>query len=332
LPEDDDDRAIRANRSPTSFNGENGYVSGQGIDYQQQQANQTPEIRHPGSPSTFPLPEDTIFSPINPAADGIPPPPPPKDVSTARRLAPEHSRQVSGASHLTNFELNRSGTHQTAVSAISGISDPSNNTPGAAHSRRSSVGAPMDNRNLDASNPTPPSPVGTPRSASFKHSQQQDQGQNMRTTIIEAPRRQSLDLYDASPLMKPGVSNHRRHNSGNLTPKLTIQTSSSPTLDSIHSQAPLSQLGSNNVTSSSSRTKSLAELEGTKADGFNMRIPQAQEEKIFYDAQSGSRGLSRGLEDDQVAMSATSYPGQEWNPYGAGGWEEDDDDLGKSKK
>lgn len=48
-----------------------------------------------------------------------------------------------------------------------------------------------------------------------------------------------------------------------------------------------------------------------------------QEEKIFYDAESGMRGY--GVEAPP-SMSATSYPGQEWNPYG-GGWEEDDDDV-----
>jgi hypothetical protein len=30
-------------------------------------------------------------------------------------------------------------------------------------------------------------------------------------------------------------------------------------------------------------------------------------------------------ENEPPSMSATSYPGQEWNPYAAGGWDEDYD-------
>lgn len=53
---------------------------------------------------------------------------------------------------------------------------------------------------------------------------------------------------------------------------------------------------------------------------------QAQEEKIFYDAESGMRGYG----DAAASMSATSYPGQEWNPYGSAAWddgEEEEEDV-----
>ena len=52
--------------------------------------------------------------------------------------------------------------------------------------------------------------------------------------------------------------------------------------------------------------KPRAELEDTEeAHKRKMRL-QSQEEKIYYDPE----------DDREPTMSATSYPGQEWNPYG----------------
>ncbi len=46
------------------------------------------------------------------------------------------------------------------------------------------------------------------------------------------------------------------------------------------------------------------------------------EEKIpVFDDQDGA-GLGGKKEDEKPQMSATSYPGQEWNPYGEGGFED----------
>jgi hypothetical protein len=72
------------------------------------------------------------------------------------------------------------------------------------------------------------------------------------------------------------------------------------------------------------KSKRLAELENNERDKARMRRERnAQEEKIYYDAETGQEGHRAEEEDGEgVAMSATSYPGQEWNPYGAGGWEE----------
>jgi hypothetical protein len=62
-----------------------------------------------------------------------------------------------------------------------------------------------------------------------------------------------------------------------------------------------------------------AELEDTEdARKRTLRI-NSQEEKIHYDPNADSDG------EVPPSMSATSYPGQEWNPYGMpelGDWNE----------
>merc|ERR1712000_11290 len=59
----------------------------------------------------------------------------------------------------------------------------------------------------------------------------------------------------------------------------------------------------------------MMELEDTAGARMRTLRLNSQEEKIFYDP-----------EGDVPKMSATSYPGQEWNPYGEpefGDWKEE---------
>lgn len=61
------------------------------------------------------------------------------------------------------------------------------------------------------------------------------------------------------------------------------------------------------------------------------RAADAREDKVLFDAAAGeghavirSSGASASASDGierEVVMSATSYPGQEWNPFGAGAWD-----------
>lgn len=337
LPENNDDRdyPVNNNRSPTSPHESSSHLSNpRKINTQHDpverlqeghQRGSTPHLRQPDSPATYPLPDNVVFSPINPSAEDFPPPPPPKD----NHLAPDHARTFSGSSYLAAFDLNRSGTHRTAVSAMSGTFDPpSQNDRSVARRESDSVVSPNQpqERAISNSSPTPPSPVGTPmRIESPDHVVTNPQLH--KTTILEAPRRPSLDLYDASPLGTPQTKSHpnghtrshSRQRSGPPTPNLTIQTQQPFTPPT--RQAPT--LSPPQAGNESGNGKNLAELEGTKADGFNMRLTgQAQEEKIFYDAESGMRGYG----DAAPSMSATSYPGQEWNPYGAGAWVDDEEE------
>lgn len=345
LPDEDSNRAAPVNRTPTSPHSDQANQHFSNVLTQQAGphsavARLQPQIRHPESPSGYPLPDDTAFSPVVKEASDLPPPPPPKDMQRSG-LAADHSRQVSGSSLLTSFDLNRSGTHRTAVSAVSGISDPPTQSPGGFSSnRRASLDRSSNNNIIGAakSSTGPPSPLETSRVASPALV---NQGNDIKTTVLEAPKRQSLDLYDASPLQPshnvasppiPPQSIHRRTSSRPETPKLSLQTpgsrppSSSSRLQNHQQQTPRAQA------QSQTQADRYAELEGTRADGFNMRIPTRRdhEEKIFYDAESGMRGgygngNGRDEEEMQASMSATSYPGQEWNPYGAGGWDDDSD-------
>jgi hypothetical protein len=52
-------------------------------------------------------------------------------------------------------------------------------------------------------------------------------------------------------------------------------------------------------------------LENTDPDSHRAKERVAQEEKIFYDGRP-----EQPSHDGPTAMSATSYPGQEWHPYG----------------
>lgn len=311
-----------------------------------------PQIRQPDSPASRALPEDTVFSPVVQGVDDLPPPPPPKDGGN-QTLAPDHSRQPSGSSYLTSFDLNRSGTHRTAVSVVSGLSDSQVGSSGvdAVTPRRASLDRsaldsvaipPRDPRHVLPTSPTPPSPITTlSRGGSPALSHSNENAGNVKTTVLEAPRRQSLDLYDASPLVPQAPRASGQTAPGNRsrpeTPRLSIHTGApSPGFPAGQNQ-PQQQTGSNpRPNAMSEQGRSLSELEGTKADGFNMRIPSQQqhsgevEEKIFYDSQSGMRGAPYGKEEEGVSMSATSYPGQEWNPYGNGAW--DDSDEGEGKK
>jgi hypothetical protein len=75
------------------------------------------------------------------------------------------------------------------------------------------------------------------------------------------------------------------------------------------------------------RTKSKSvELEDTEEERLRRMRLESQEEKILVDPPgNGAASKPRPHEDsDKPQMSATSYPGQEWNPYAVAG---DEDDL-----
>lgn len=68
-----------------------------------------------------------------------------------------------------------------------------------------------------------------------------------------------------------------------------------------------------------------AELEDTEDERMRTIRLEAQEEKILvdpYDEIHAGKKYKKEDEPDMPQMSATSYPGQEWNPYGAGGYED----------
>ena len=361
LPEDEEDRDHRPNRlsksppilSPASSTrpAKNPNIAQPQIKKQHDpiQRLQQPVLRHPDSPAGYPLPDDAVFSPVNEAARDIPPPPPPKWPSHLDAQHGHNPNQHISSQHLNlESELDRSNTRRTAVSAVSGMSGPQ--SAGLNVPRKEDDGG----REGITPSPTPPSPAYTPERTSGPprysvdekelerglESGHQDRGrmlgdQNIRTTTVN--RGPSPDLYNASPRLPPP-------NSGfNATPNARNSNLDNgnahavPSAQNQHTSQPLQQNGSsasastgkenNPTTLAKARSKKLAELENTESDSHRARrAANAQEEKIYYDAETGQEGHRGGEEGDGegdgVMMSATSYPGQEWNPYGAGGWEE----------
>jgi hypothetical protein len=112
------------------------------------------------------------------------------------------------------------------------------------------------------------------------------------------------DLYDATPRLKP-------EERGKLTVSPPSEVSKTSTGESYHHDRLASRNASHRSSGpnrSNGTTKSLAELEDT-ADARQRTIRiNSQEEKIYYDPEDDP--------DRAPQMSATSYPGQEWNPYG----------------
>ncbi|KAG4443857.1 hypothetical protein IFR05_000623 [Cadophora sp. M221] len=300
---------------------------------------QQPVLRHPESPAGYPLPEDTVFSPVNPTAVDFPPPPPPKWPSHLdahpqfqvqyqnQQHHPGHDRHVSlSASDLDiDGDLDRSNTRRTAVSAISGISAPrprsggSQNGAGAGEGRGSlSVpaqdevgmrGGVAGGRGVSPS-PTPPSPM---------------EGDEVRRTDVEIPPRASMeDLYNASPRLprsgggfaEPiGNGNGNGHGNGHADVNARPNGKENTRLD---------------IPREVSRERG---YQGNRNGNGGVKHP---EEKIYYDG--AYRGQAQGvgqdgpaeLEDHETSMSATSYPGQEWNPYAMGAWDDGVDDVGPS--
>lgn len=248
---------------------------------------QNPILRHPQSPAGYPLPVDIVFSPINPRADDLPPPPPPKSPRHSHADVTPHNARLNA-----ERELDRSNTHRTAVSGISQIS-------GLSGERGQGVSLSVPNKEIgpypseggaiSSPSPTPPSvnitperresPSPQPQAPSQSYNQygqgQTQRGQRIKTTILN--RGPSPDLYDASPRLPKSNGNS-------------------------NSERSRSQLG---VGDGSIGKKNERELEKQRV------LNKAQEEKIFY----GDPLHPDTEEDIEPSMSATSYPGQEWNPY-----------------
>jgi hypothetical protein len=288
---------------------------------------QQPTLRHPDSPAGYPLPDDTVFSPINPGASDMPPPPPPKWPSQLdHRHEHLHERNQSLTQSLSTMEidLDRSNTRRTAVSAVSGFSshqEPQTsstsglNIPGKdglhdsnAIGRNGSGSGGKRGRgtSLSSLSPTTPSPMqGTPErsmSPEVNSGSVVELRDDIRRTEVNMPIRPSSseDLYSASPRLPPPNpkdalnDTNVNYEDGNGNPNL-IKTNANISQDENHKF-------------------------GNLQPGI-LKFQQP-EEKIPFQSES-EMGMDTTEDDHEPAtMSATSYPGQEWNPYIAGGWED----------
>ena len=312
---------------------------------------QQPVLRHPESPAGYPLPEDA-FSPVNEAARDVPPPPAPNWPS---QVDTQHGHKVNQYLSTQNMtlvesELDRSNTRRTAMSAVSGISG-SQGTDLRIPNKAEDNG-----RGGITPSPTPPSPAYTPqhqanpprysvdekeleRGLSSNH---HDRGrtrdgahdgrgnpqndQNLRTKAFNPSP--SPDLYSASPRLPSPTSPSDMRNDGQMV-------SSTPTVPAPRIVAQTSGIENANALAKAKSTSVNPRHEGNGIQtrralnvpvnyAVNSRLNgrDAREEKIYYDAETGQEGQA-DEENGELTMSATSYPGQEWNPYiGAEAWED----------
>jgi len=282
---------------------------------------QQPVLQHPGSPAGYPVPEST-FSPVNPSANDIPPPPPPKwpnHLDAQYRPGHQHSLSANDSLNLSMMDLDRSNTRRTAVSAVSNMSSPAQ--PDIGLGRTDSLTVPHNLGAKESPSPSPPTPEerenvergrrderGTSREKRISTSGASTAvGEPLKTTVLEHQRPAAEDdLYDASPRLPKTVDpptpifNSNGNASHPVSP--TTRNSAGPSkLNPAHAQ-----IGKEN------ENENAAELDNTDQE----RYREAREEKIFYDG---------GVQDEgevQPSMSATSYPGQEWNPYAGVGFED----------
>ncbi|KAK1730183.1 uncharacterized protein BDZ83DRAFT_567230 [Colletotrichum acutatum] len=170
--------------------------------------------------------------------------------------------------------------------------------------------------NIVSSEPTAPAPAPTaPRlSVNVQQANQEPKDNN--------------DLYESTPRLPSNPSQPPA-----AQPIVAANTGHSMVSDSSADEAPRNASHANGsagtaATTTLARGKSTrAELEDTEDERQRTMRREAQEEKILVDPyeELSSGGVKYRKEEepaDVPQMSATSYPGQEWNPYGAGGFEE----------
>lgn len=122
---------------------------------------------------------------------------------------------------------------------------------------------------------------------------------------IDVEKAQQLvedDLYAATPKKMPNGAGKSSE------PSAATQTASDE-------QAESSRAAVGKTITTPANAGVMAELEDTEEARKRAIRLASQEEKIFYEP-----------EDDEPKMSATSYPGQEWNPFGEpefGDWKEE---------
>ena len=237
-----------------------------------------PIVRHTQSPAGYPLPDDSVLSPspINPHARGFPPPPPPK--SSSRGSVGANANASQHSSRLTaEQDLDRSNTHRTAVSSLSHVSGFSGEygQEGSLSVPQREAGRGNEGRRVSSLSPTPPSVLTTP---------------DNRESPFPRPQMHPQDLTGDGERIKTTVLN--RDPSPDLYDASPRQ-SRGKGIESVTNRGP------------HSNSSTEQELERQRI------LDHAREEKIYY----GEGGVNMDEEDSEPSMSATSYPGQEWNPY-----------------
>ncbi|KAK1720639.1 hypothetical protein BDP67DRAFT_390844 [Colletotrichum lupini] len=176
--------------------------------------------------------------------------------------------------------------------------------------------------NIISSEPSVPAPASAPTAPRLSVNVQQ---------ANQEPK-DNNDLYESTPLLPSNPSQPPAA----AQPIVAANTGHSMVSDSSADEAPRNASHANGSASAGAAAASTtlargkstrAELEDTEDERQRTMRREAQEEKILVDPyeELSSGGVKYRKEEepaDMPQMSATSYPGQEWNPYGAGGYED----------
>lgn len=276
----------------------------------------------------------------SPPSDGSVVSPSPAAAAAAPSPAPAVS--TSSSSGLGSTSMNHSGKLPAATMA-------------PQHSRNSSLdpssaAAPGQQQMMDRSgSPSPEPPPRSPKRLSTASASSANQGVGGRPSSgnlqaghqgSSADRPMSAGSgaasgaggkasMDTPPAMAPAAPVTAAGATANKN--ITIATTTPPVTPKAQTNGDISGSGSTGNGSTGAgavaRAKSKrAELEDTEEERLRKLRREAQEEKILVDEDNiaaSSSGAAAGTaagraDDDKPIMSATSYPGQEWNPYGAG--------------
>ncbi|KAK8067686.1 hypothetical protein PG996_006798 [Apiospora saccharicola] len=270
---------------------------------QQQQQQGNPHIQHPGSPQNYPLPESAAtFSPVNPAAGRLPNPPAPAVESIHDSEPATDKENISDISHTPSP---RSGVNGPGVAMPHNIPVTDERTQGASLSPDPSRGP-----HHQVSNPT----------------------MNVNVNQANSQSSDTEDIYDATPRKLRSPNEPERQSDSNHTGAVGAAAEGGAGLGiaaGVASQEDMAHKGSyfvqppNGVTTESSTPAAPGEYPATPYDQPGAQQPQSAahaepEEKILVDQPVELAAAPDDLDDGIPVMSATSYPGQEWNPYGYG--------------
>ncbi|KAM7216652.1 hypothetical protein V8F06_007967 [Rhypophila decipiens] len=300
------------------------------------------------SPQNYPLP-NTAFSPVNPAAVGMPNPP-----------LPLGAHQVPYPQGHGQFQNNAGLVPQRQVSAVSQISmQPESHQPN--HTTISPLSHTLSGQQSHNTSPSPqnmpdrtvspepqpanqslaPPPVTTPRSS------RQVEDDNIydatpRQSFMPQNRTQAPAQQPPPPPVPIQSSPIKREQQQQPPPVQPVSEPSSPTpppaklADASSSSEPN---GNGSINEPPAPSQPPTHINGkpitSSADIFNQEkrkmLIREQEEKIpvfptepdidMAAVAAAAAKKKKEAESEMPQMSATSYPGQEWNPYGDGGFD-----------
>ncbi|KAH6688939.1 hypothetical protein F5X68DRAFT_204654 [Plectosphaerella plurivora] len=137
-------------------------------------------------------------------------------------------------------------------------------------------------------------------------------GSRLTVNVHKANQDNHDDIYDATPRKQP--LERQRTGESQISISSTEEAARKANGVAKKSKAPAKVIRVNSTR---------AELEDTEDERRRTLRLEAQEEKILYDPnEDGPSGGRRKEEAEAPQMSATSYPGMEWNPYANGNYDD----------